>query len=279
MIFVSSVSAQTKTLSDSEIKKILTDKTIFEQELIFNEDNTFISRFNNYGDGVSIRGKFQIQNGLIVFTDVIDEVQHGKSFSTMYQGEMDFNCKYFYSPDRMDYRYNHSGALVNVENQESCFYTNKKIAENSIIDIDGIQAYYSPSKIYINENLKMRKSDSVKSETVSIKGCSFEKTMDWVAEERSVVFKGMVIVPVAKTVAKDSVSGISAPWYLIRQREYYGPDERDDGADYFVWIFGGYVTEFTGDKYKENPEIIEKSVESAGLKYIKYENPHQFEEK
>lgn len=264
--------SQNQKLSDNQLKKILTDKNLFGSKLIFNDDNTFVSKFNNYGDGVHIEGNYQIKDGLIVFVNVKDFVNNGKSFSTWYQGEMDFNSSYFYSADRYDYKYNHMGALVNFEEPEKCFFTNNPIPENSIIDIDGIKAYFLSSKIYINENLKMRKENYSKSEVVTITGCSFDVTHDWVKEERKIVFKGMVISPIAKSVEKEMIDGIYAPWYLIRQREYYGPDERDDGVDYFVWIFGGYVTEFTGDKYKENPDVIKKSVESAGLEYIKYEN-------
>lgn len=264
--------AQNQKLTDNQLKKILTDKNLFGSKLIFNDDNTFVSKFNNYGDGVHIEGNYQIKDGLIVFVNVKDFVNHGKSFSTWNQGEMDFNSSYFYSADRYDYKYNHMGALVNFEEPEKCFFTNNPIPENSIIDIDGVKAYFLSSKIYINENLKMRKKNYSKSEVVTITGCSFGATGDWVKEKRKIVFKGMVISPIAKSVEKEMIDGIYAPWYLIRQREYYGPDERDDGVDYFVWIFGGYVTEFTGDKYKENPGVIKVSVESAGLEYIKYEN-------
>ncbi len=139
-----------------------------------------------------------------------------------------------------------------------------------IIEINGIKAYKVSNEIYITENLKMRNTNSLNGKVVEINGCDF-RCNGWVEQTRKVVFKGMVVPAIAKTVETETIDGITAPWYYIQQQEH-DPLDRNEGEIFYVWIFGGYVKEYPVNTKYENPEELKKSVESIGLKFYQYTN-------
>ena len=143
-----------------------------------------------------------------------------------------------------------------------------------IIEVHGIKAYKVRKEISISENLKMRSKPSLDSKIVEIKGCDFAN--GWVEASRRIVFKGMIVTPIAKTVEKETIDGITAPWYYILQQEH-DPLGRNEGEQYYVWIFGGYVQEHPQNTVTENTAVLKKSVKSAGLQF--FQETHNQEDK
>ena len=267
-LFVSKIFAQTNELTDAQIKDTLVTQNIFGEYLKFKNDNTFISDYRTKGgDGYNFEGKYSINKGIISFSNVKGTEWANKIISTDNNGNLNFNSKYRYLPDSNNGTF--IGSLYNLEDK-SYFWSVKAIPSNMIIEINGIKAYKVSNEIYITENLKMRNTNSLKGKVVEINGCDFQCN-GWVEQNRKVVFKGMVVPAIAKTVETETIDGITAPWYYIQQQEH-DPFFRNEGDVYNVWIFGGYVKEYPVNEKQENPEELKKSVESIGLKFCQYTN-------
>ena len=267
LILLAAVEAQALS-QDEQIKQALVDDNAFGEYLVCKADNTFVSSFRTWGgDGYHLEGSYQIKDGIVSFSNVTGGNSGSNEISTDKNGHLNFDAKYRYLPDKHNGSY--IGCLTNIEDG-SCFWSVKEIPGDMIIELNGISVYKVYNDIYISENLKMRNSNSLKGKTVKIKGCDF-RCNGWVEEPREVVFKGMVISPVEKTVENETIDGISAPWYYIHQQDH-DPDGRNEGEDYYVWIFGGYVKEYPAGQIKEDPKVLRQSVERTGLKFCQYIN-------
>ncbi len=269
-LFISNAFSQSKELTDTQLKDILVTKNTFGEYLKCNSDNTFISSYRtNGGDGYEFEGKYKIQNGIITFSDVKGTDWANKVLSTDNNGNLNLNSKFRYLSDKNNGT--NQGCLYDI-NDKSYFWSVKTIPENMIIEINGIKAYKVVGELYITENLKMRDKPSLKSNVVEVQGCDF-RCNGWVESPRKIVFKGMVIngTKIAKTVEQDTIDGITAPWYYILQQDH-DPLDRNEGDEHYVWIFGGYVKEYPENAIFENPQEIQKSVESVGLKFKQYNN-------
>ncbi len=272
LIFIAKTFSQTNELTDEQIKDVLVTQNAFGDYLKCKADNTFVSNFRTRGgDGYYIEGTYIIKNGIISFTNVKD-TKWDNLICTDNNGNLNLDSKYRYLPDTNNGVF--IGCLYNLEDK-SYFWSVKEIPSDMIIEINGIKAYKVKNEIYIAENLKMRDTNSLKGKVVEIKGCDF-RCNGWVEQTRKVVFKGMVVPAIAKTVETETIDGITAPWYYIQQQEH-DPFFRNEGDIYNVWIFGGYVKEFPVNEKYENPEELKKSVESAGLKF--YQDNHDDEKK
>lgn len=247
--------------TDEQIKKILVEDKIFGNQIIFNADNTYSFNHMYFGERADGKGTYQIKDNLISFTK-----KEGSSyFWTDYNGSLDLNYIYAFIPDR--YNNEHIGCLAAIDDEECVLYSEKQIPEDMIIMLEGVKVNKVYKNIRIKENLKMRDSNSLRGNVVTIKGCDFDiYATHYVEEPRKVVFKGMVITPIAKTVVKDTIDGITAPWYYIKQVEH-DPLGRNEGREYYVWIFGGYVEEYPNMGGVSDLKEIKAAVESIGLKY------------
>lgn len=261
--------SQEKKLSDSQIKDALVRQNAFGDYLKCNADNTFVSHYRTRGgDGYHFEGAYQIKNGIVSFSNVSGGNFGDHVIFTDNNGTLDLDSEYRYLPEK--YNDNFLGCLCNIEDK-SCLWTVKEIPEDMPIEINGIKAHKVRKEIYIKENLKMRSQPSLNSKTVEIKGCDFNN--GWVEGFRKVVFKGMIITPIAKTAETETIDGITAPWYYILQQDH-DPSGRNDGDVYYVWIFGGYVQEYPKNTMTENPETIQQSVKSIGLKFYQHNYNH-----
>ena len=254
---------QAELSPDEKIKQVLVQDNAFGQYLVCKADNTFVSSYRTRGgDGYHFEGSFQIKDGVVSFSDVTGGNFGDHLIFTDNNGSLNLDAQYTYQPEKHNDSF--IGCLCSTEDG-SCFWSIKKIPADMAIDLNGVSVYRVYNDIYISENLKMRDTNSSKGKTVKINGCDFS-CGDWVEEPREVVFKGMVIHPIAKTVETETIDGISAPWYYIHQQDH-DPNGRNEGEDYYVWIFGGYVKEYPAGQMKEDPEVLRQSVESIGLKF------------
>ncbi|MBR3813738.1 MAG: hypothetical protein IKK38_07670 [Spirochaetaceae bacterium] len=268
LLFISKAFSQTNELTDAQIKDVLVTQNAFGDYLKCKADNTFVSNFRTKGgDGYHFEGQYSINKGVISFSNVKGTEWANKIICTDNNGNLNLDSKYRYLPDSNNGTF--IGSLYNLEDK-SYFWSVKIIPSDMIIEINGIKAYRVRNEIYITENLKMRDSNSLKGKAVEIKGCDF-RCNGWVEQSRKVVFKGMVIPAIAKTVETETIDGITAPWYYIQQQEH-DPLDRNEGDIFYVWIFGGYVKEFSANEKHEDPEELKKSVESIGLKFYQYAN-------
>lgn len=102
--------------------------------------------------------------------------------------------------------------------------------------VDGVKCVKYPIRIRITENLKMRKTPSLKGELVHLDYYNYE-TKTYI-EDRTVVFKDEEYKILARTVTEDTIDGITSSWYLINVEEACkDPSMRIEK----VWIFGGYT--------------------------------------
>ncbi|MBR0495858.1 MAG: hypothetical protein IJJ71_06780 [Treponema sp.] len=102
---------------------------------------------------------------------------------------------------------------------------------------EGIKCIKYPKKIRIKENLKMRKTPSLKGELVHLDYYNYE-TKTYI-EDRTVVFKDEEYKILARTVTEETIDGITSPWYLIWVEG--APQPPDEPPSEYAWIFGGYT--------------------------------------
>lgn len=268
LLILSNAFSQSYNFSDEKIKDILVKQNAFGEYLKCNDNNTFVSKFRTRGgDGYHFEGTFKIQNGVITFSNVTGSEWADNLIVTDNNGSLNFNSKYKFLPDKNNGTY--IGCLFNLEDK-SYFYSVRKIPANMITQINGTNVYKITGELYVTENLKMRDKPSLKSKVVEIKGCDF-KCGGWVEDKRKIVFKGMTVTPIAKTVSTETIDGITAPWYYIQQQEH-DPLDRNEGDIHYVWIFGGYVKEYPENTIQEDLQELKKSVETTGLKFYQFNN-------
>ena len=75
----------------------------------------------------------------------------------------------------------------------------------------------------------------------------------------SILLVGMIRSFDAVTVEKQTIDGITAPWYRI------GFTDNDEGATRYYWVFGGYIKEVSDPKTKEYEQLFINSAAQKGL--------------
>jgi hypothetical protein len=137
-----------------------------------------------------------------------------------------------------------------------CLKSDDKILKNSFLSspvgnkyvLDGIDVLkydYMKSHIVILENLRMRELPSLDSKTENLTiyfiGADNKKIVG------DITFKNSIHSFDAITVEKDTIDGITAPWYRISVilNEVYSKS---------VWVFGGYVKEISESDYRNNSD-------------------------
>lgn len=89
--------------------------------------------------------------------------------------------------------------------------------------------------LYVNENTKMREEPFLDADEIYMSYYDYESGE--YTESRCVLFADTTHRIAGVTVRKDTIDGITAPWYLVV--EYNGEDGPDMQAR-LVWCFGGY---------------------------------------
>ena len=112
-----------------------------------------------------------------------------------------------------------------------------------------IKCNESESLVEIKENLKMRKEPDINADTVTLTVYR-EYRNDYGAivwdegNTSNIVRSGDIYEYEQKTVKQDTIDGITAPWYRIIV-------VINDFEAASVWVFGGYLKEFTPEEVKE----------------------------
>ena len=136
-----------------------------------------------------------------------------------------------------------SGYLVPVENLRVRKEPSIK-AETGIIDyayeLMGLQDNnYRDSEMF-NEDYEMFNKDYAKNMKNYYNG-------GWIS---SVLLAGMIQKYSAVTTEKQTIDGITAPWYRISFTD------NDEGASRYYWIFGGYIKEISNPDTKEYEQLF-----------------------
>ena len=129
------------------------------------------------------------------------------------------------------------------------------------------------------ENLRVRKEPNINSDTgiivyhyefMCMKENEFGGTKKFNADYEevsnsydattlSILLVGMIRSFDAVTVEKQTIDGITAPWYRI------GFTDNDEGATRYYWVFGGYIKEVSDPKTKEYEQLFINSAVQKGL--------------
>ena len=134
------------------------------------------------------------------------------------------------------------------------------------------------SHLVATDNLKIRKSPSLKAETGTFNytnyicsgspvrhplGEEFAQYSEYTVKDDQyfpLLLAGLVVGFDAVTVEKETIDGITAPWYRIVMY-----DKSDEGCNQYFWVFGGYIKEVTDIN---NPDYIKTFMNSAMNKGI-----------
>jgi hypothetical protein len=118
-------------------------------------------------------------------------------------------------------------------------------------EIDGltvIKCDDSESMVEIKENLKMRRRPDINADAVTLTVYRSYYNNEMQLESReitgNIVKEGEIYNYTQKTVKHDTIDGITAPWYRINVII-------DDIDSANVWVFGGYLREFTPEEVTE----------------------------
>lgn len=129
------------------------------------------------------------------------------------------------------------------------------------------------------ENLKVRKEPNTKSETGIIDyryelmgmieeeyrgtgklNADYEITFEnYETQNLPILLAGMVRQFDAVTLEKQTIDGITAPWYRISFTD------NDEGATRYYWVFGGYIKEVADSNTKEYEKLFITSAVQKGL--------------
>ncbi len=199
---------------------------------------------------------------------------------------LDYNEPIEYLDDGMkckilDYDYEYNSAYVKGKKTEGwvpvahwtgqIYWSDEYTPPYTKIDYEGVECIRYPwgnegvdyEYILILENLKLREMPTLSSKLVTVDGFKKEDAGYYLGA-RSIALAGQVCTIRAKTVKKDTIDGITAPWYLI---DAFGID--DMGLDSKpAFVFGGYVKEIKESDLEKTKEAyigtLKESIRKLG---------------
>lgn len=236
----------------------------------FMNDNTYTYSQRVIGGSIEGKGKYSVNNGLLHLQTYVGDGNE-KPIYNGYSDQMQIPGKYRVDLEKTDI-YN-KGALVNIADGK-CYWSGA-VAEAYIkVNYEGTDCIRYPWRnkginneyIVVLENMKLRSKPSTKSNLVTVYGYGGNAgDVGNLYCNRSIEFAGTVSTIRAKSLKKDTIDGISAPWYLIVA---YGRSEGDEDGARWAWIFGGYVKEVKFSELTEYEEryktTLEQSLINAG---------------
>jgi hypothetical protein len=165
----------------------------------------------------------------------------------------------FYGPRVLDWLFNRKEDSVLVYDKSyktysivTCLRYGDKILRNYALqspygqeyEIDGlavIKCNENESMVEVKDNLKMRKRPDINAENVTLTVYDGPSDPGYTF---NIVKAGEIYQYNQKTVKEDTIDGITAPWYRINV-------VINDFEAANVWVFGGYLREFTPEEVKE----------------------------
>lgn len=193
------------------------------------------------------------------------ELKYKSSNASMYPDEDRlYNKRWMVDPDYEDFDF--KGL---ISDNTRTFYSNTQSPSGKTYDLDGervIKRSGENKYIYINENTKMRRKPSLSAETVSLPYYYYNGDYSGHVKERVVVFAGEYFQVHGETEKKDTIDGVTSPWYLIYEDDNLGGE---DTRFERVWVFGGFSTEFDGseiESYREKGKSdLRESIMGKGI--------------
>ena len=252
--------------TDSEIKEYLVENGF--ESFKFLPEGVYKYRKRVIGDFIETEGKYSVSNGLL-------HLENSKYMNPCYWDDKQ-NCyedlqipgKYKLDLNKTGLHY--KGALVNVSTGQ-IYWSGEWAPPYAKIDYEGVECIRYPwgnegvdyEYILILENLKLREMPTLSSNLVTVGGVDGGNA-GYYYGARSIALAGQVCTIRAKTVKKDTIDGITAPWYLIYA---YGVDEM--GLDVKpAFVFGGYVKEIKESDLEKTKEAyigtLKESIRKLG---------------
>jgi hypothetical protein len=225
----------------------------FENSVIdFKADGSY-SLGHRMHDGYFAYGNYEV-NGISVLVRYPYKIHDG------------WNATDFYGPRVLDWLFDgmEDSVLVYDKSNKSygpvtCLRSGDKILKNYALqspygqeyEIDRlavIKCSQRESMVEIKENLKMRKSPDINADAVTLtveteyyndEGCLAYRDVTG-----NIVKEGHIYNYTQKTVKQDVINGVTAPWYriVVALNNYEAAN---------VWVFGGYLREFTPEEVRE----------------------------
>lgn len=259
--------------TDSEIKSYLIKNGF--GGFTFNDDGRWSFWSHGLHDGIAAEGRYSVSDGLVIFETCDTEQTPRQCYYELEYSEPKIPGKYELDLEECGLYF--KGTLRNVEGSGifwsgdwappyvKCNYNGEKCIRYPWGN-EGVDSEY----ILILENLKLRKAPYWDAGLVTVNGIS-EDVGDYKGE-RSIALAGQICTILAKTVEKDTIGGITAPWYLICASGYYDAQDGDEEG-YFqdnalAFVFGGYVKEIKASELeknkRENKENLKQSIRQLG---------------
>ncbi|MCR4631087.1 MAG: hypothetical protein K5786_05605 [Treponema sp.] len=227
--------------TDPEIKEYLVENGF--EAFKFLPDGIYEYRKRVIGDFIETEGRYSVSGGLLHIKTCGEKRPCYWDDKQKCYEDLQIPGKYKLDLNKTNLHF--KGALVNVSTGQ--IYWSEKWAPPYVkFDYEEVECIRYPWKnegveneyILILENLKLREMPSLSSKLVTVFGVE-EEDAGYYYGSRSIALAGQVCTIRAKTVKKDTIDGITAPWYLIYA---YGVDE--EGLDVEpAFVFGGYVKE------------------------------------
>ncbi len=207
----------------------------------FNYDNTFCAINDPNGD--PCYGSYTLEqvssNGktLVDFKDLV---------TRYYEGSIDYYEPYLHKGyiEKKIYDFDTIGGITytddcqrfieclqQTEPYKTYWYKGREVIKYPVYD-DAV-------RIEILENLKMREEPSVNGDVIYFPYHGTVNGIEINESERNTVYAGQRFCIMAASTHKDTIDGITSPWYLIR---VYSDEYADlDTEVREAWIFGGYT--------------------------------------
>jgi hypothetical protein len=212
----------------------------------FHNDNIYSLGQFGEGPGPFCRGTYKVMNNKIIM-DYPFEIEEWLFVYEVSKKILDWvfeqnkTATFFYEHDYIDFYV------------RTCLRNGNKILKNHSIEspaghiynLDGVDVMKydnHKSHVIITENLRMREKPSISAETVNLSVYLFWKS---VTIKGNITHKNAIHGFDAITVRKDTIDGITAPWYRITV-------VLDETYARYVWVFGAYLKEIPYDDYKSN---------------------------
>lgn len=126
-------------------------------------------------------------------------------------------------------------------------------------DSDGNDRYVS-----LKSNMTMRRKPSVSAEKIHL----MRRFDGGYVKDRTIVYEDSYYLARAKSVKVDTIDGITSCWYLITE---FGDIDDYDPQSEWVWVFGGYVTEFGEDELPKYEQLEKENLVSNIIATGNYE--------
>jgi WD40 repeat protein len=249
---------------------------IYAKNLSFRPDGVYsLSYFSNrdYPEQ-EVKGAFEIKGKTVKLYPVARTENNGKAcdffakdLALLRLDPRSEGATFSIDPEYADFDF--QGALRGGKGR-SDLRTAKESPAGKVYSYAGIECVKLPGDGTIEEsrfvspkkNATMRSAPSISSAPVHL---PWSMDDDIEIKDRTVVFKDEIYQARARTVKKDAIGGVTAPWYLITVVDVDAPYAKSAR----VWVFGGDMAEFGKNDYEDyranRDENLAGNIRASGL--------------